>query len=312
MKRFFYLLLLVLFASLHLNAQTDEELMAKKTAKEAELAILQPQYDELKPKVENLKSEIAALTELLKPYPRWDIGATGNLGFNFTSFSDWLSKAQPNTTAFTIGFTGTGNINLDQPKYFWKNRASHTLGWLKFNDRDDPTDNNEFNVSADALGASSLFGYKLSEKLAISALAEYRTSLLDDRFNDPGYLDVGAGLTWTPIQDLVVVVHPLNYNLIFSSSGFDYKSTLGAKLVVDYKKALTKDLNWKTNLSAFASYEGFDYSNWTWTNGFSTAVKGLGIGFDFGLRGNKQEALAGGRTDNPLQSYWIVGLSYAL
>ena len=312
MKRILFLLLLIPFVSLQLKAQTDEELQAQKDAKVAELNTIQPQYDDLKARVEKLKAEIDALTQLLTPYPRWDVGAAGNLGFNFSSFSDWLSKAQPNTTAFNIGFAGNGHINLEQRTYFWKNNATLTLGWLKFNDREDPTDSDEFKVSADALGASSLFGYKLSEKLAVSALAEYRTSMLDGRLNDPGYLDLGAGLTWTPIQDLVVVLHPLNYNLIFSSGGFDYKSTLGAKLVVDYKKSLAKDLHWKTNLSAFASYEGFDYSNWTWTNGFTTAVKGLGIGFDFGLRGNKQEALAAGLADSPLQSYWIVGLSYAL
>lgn len=186
------------------------------------------------------------------------------------------------------------------------------MGWLKFNDRDDPTDNSDFNVSADALGANSLLGYRLSEVLALSALADYHTSLLDDRFNNPGYLDLGAGVTWTPVKDLVVVVHPLNYNFIFSDSDFDYQSTFGAKVLVDYKHNLAKDLAWKTNLSAFASYEGFDYSNWTWTNGITTAVKGLGMGIDFGLKGNKQEALAAGRTDNPLQTYWIVGLSYAL
>jgi hypothetical protein len=35
--------------------------------------------------------------------------------------------------------------------------------------------------------------------------------------NDPGYLDLGAGVTWTPIKDLIVVIHPLNYHFIFSS-----------------------------------------------------------------------------------------------
>jgi hypothetical protein len=109
-----------------------------------------------------------------------------------------------------------------------------------------------------------------------------------------------------------VVLHPLNYNFIFSSGGFDYQSSLGAKMVADYKKEITKGIAWKSNLSAFYSYEGADLSNWTWVNGFTTAHKGIGLGIDFGLRGNKQEALAAGRTDNPLQSYWIIGLSFAL
>jgi hypothetical protein len=294
------------------TAQTSAELSALQAQKSAELAQLQTQLNELTGRVDALKTEVDDLNDQLTPYPRWDIGALGNLGFSFSSFDEWLSKSQPNTTAFNIGFAGNGFANLEQRKYFWRNNANLTLGWLKFNDRDNNEDENEFNVSADALAASSLFGYKLAEKLAASVLAEYRTSVLDDKFNDPGYLDLGAGVTWTPITDLVVVVHPLNYNFIFSDSDYDFKSTLGAKVVVDYKRLLTKNLAWKTNLSAFASYEGFDYSNWTWTNGLTTAVKGLGIGIDFGLRQNEQEALSLGRSDNPLQSYWIVGLAYAL
>lgn len=283
-----------------------------KAAKEAELATLQPQLNDLSGKVDMLKAEIEVLKEQTTPYPRWVVGALGNAGFNFASFSEWLSKSSPNTTAFNIGVTTNAFANLQQRKYFWRNNANLTVAWLKFNDRDDETDSKDFKVAADAFNASSLFGYKLSEKWAISALGEYRTAILDDKFNDPGYLDIGMGMTWTPIVDLVVVIHPLNYNLIFSSGAFEYQSSLGAKLLADYKKEITKGIAWKSNLSAFLSYEGSDLSNWTWVNGFTTSRKGVGIGLDFGLRGSKQEALAAGRTDNPLQSYWIVGVSFAL
>jgi hypothetical protein len=306
------LAILFLTFTIAVFAQTQEELLAQKAAKEAELALIEPQLKELSSKAEILKTEIATLTDQTTPYPRWDVGALGNAGMNFASFSEWLSKESPNTTAFNIGVTTNAFANLQQRKYFWRNNGNLTLGWIKFNDRDDPDDTKDFQVSADAFNASTLFGYKISEKWAISALGEYRTAVLDDRLNDPGYLDVGAGLTWTPIVDLVVVLHPLNYNFIFSSGDFDYQSSLGAKLLADYKKEITKGIAWKSNLSAFLSYEGTDLSNWTWVNGFTTSTKGIGIGLDFGLRGNKQEALAAGRTDNPIQSYWIVGLSFAL
>jgi uncharacterized coiled-coil protein SlyX len=302
---------IILSAAL-LQGQTTEELTSLKAAKSAELTTIEAQLKDLTGKMEGLKAEVADLTEKLTPYPRWDTGAKGNLGFNFSSFSDWLSKSSPNTTAFTIGFAGNGFANLQQKKYFWRNGANLTLGWVKFNDRDDPTDSKDFKVSADAFNVSSLFGYKLSEKFAVSALGEYRTSILDHKFNEPGYLDIGAGVTWTPITDLVVVIHPLNYNFIFSGTGFDYQSSFGAKVVADYKRQLTKGIAWKSNVSAFMSYKGSDLSNWTWVNGLTTSVKGFGVGLDFGLRGNKQESLAAGRTDNPLQSYWIFGLSYAL
>ncbi|MEZ4985923.1 MAG: hypothetical protein R2795_12955 [Saprospiraceae bacterium] len=57
--------------------------------------------------------------------------------------------------------------------------------------------------------------------------------------------------TWTPIKDLVVVFHPLNYNFVFSDSDFDFQSS-GTKIVADYTRQLTKGVAWKSNLSAFS------------------------------------------------------------
>lgn len=83
----------------------------------------------------------------------------------------------------------------------------------------------------------------------------------------------------------------------------------------------------KSNFSIFQSYKSCDLSNFTWTNSFSyTLWKKIGVGFDFALRDNKQEALnyALGQlpvnytgdpltfenVDNDLQTYYTIGLSY--
>lgn len=295
-----------------LQAQTVEEMQAEKAAKEQELSTLEPQLAELKSRVESLKSDVSGLKDKLTPYPRWEVGALGNAGLSFSNFNNWFSKSTPNTSAMTIGFTLNSFANLQQEKYFWRNGSNLTLGWLKFDNKDDDNDSDTLQIAADAFNISSLFGYKLSEKFAISTLGEYRTSVLKGTFNDPGYLDLGAGATWTPVTDLVVVVHPLNYNFIFSDSEFEYESSLGCKVLADYTRKITDGVAWKSNLSAFLSYQGSDLSNWTWVNGFSTAVRGVGIGLDIGLRSNKQEALAAEKTDNPLQYYWLLGLSYAI
>ncbi len=47
---------------------------------------------------------------------------------------------------------------------------------------------------------------------------------------------LGVGATWTPIKDLFVVIHPLNYNFVFSSGDAIFESSLGAKIVADYSK----------------------------------------------------------------------------
>lgn len=309
-------LLLSTFMLLALNfallAQSIEELKATKSAKEAELAPLEAQLAELKGKVDGLKAEVADLNDKTTPYPRWDVGLQGTLGLSISGFNNWLPKSTPNTTAVNIGLTTGGFANLQQRKYFWRNNANLALAWLKFDNEDVGDDNPDFQVAADAFNVTSLFGYKLSEKWAISTLGEYRTSILDGKFNNPGYLDIGAGATWTPVTDMVVVLHPLNYNFVFSDSDFNYESSLGCKVVADYKRELIPGLAWKSNFSGFFSYKSSDLHNWTWINGLTTAIKGVGVGFDFGLRKNKQEALAAKRDDNPLQFYYLIGFSYAL
>jgi hypothetical protein len=165
-----------------------------------------------------------------------------------------------------------------------------------------------------------LYGKRLNEKWALSALGEYRTTIIDN-FNDPGYLDLGIGVTWTPINNLVLVMHPGNYNYVFSNVGNVFDSSLGAKIVADYTKKYG-ELSVKSNLSIFQSYKTTDLSNWTLTNSFGYTIwKGIGIGFELGLRKNKQEALNNAlisnttetfnTVDNKLQSYYLLGLSYA-
>jgi len=320
--------LAILAIAFFAQAQSTEELAATKAAKEKELGALEAQLADLTGKVGTLKGEVEDLTDKLTPYPRWDVGALGSAGLNFSGFNNWFSKGTPNTKAVNIGLVTNAFANLQQKKYFWRNGANLTLAWLKFDNVDNETDNSDFQTAADAFNVSSLFGYKLTEKWAISTLGEYRTSVLDGKFNNPGYFDIGAGATWTPITDLVVVFHPLNYNFVFSNDDkVTYKSSLGCKVVADYKHQLTKGIAWKTNFSGFLSYKGTDFSNWTWINGLTTAVRGVGISLDFGLRGNKQEGFANyvsglpAGTDpgtlanfdnNKIQTYYLLGFSYAL
>lgn len=294
-------------------AQTTEELMAQKEAKAKELAELEGQLGELTGKVDALKGEVASLTDQLTPYPRWSTGLLGTIGLNIAGFSDWLLKDQPNTNATTIGFTAGAFANLQQEKYFWNNGGNLALSWLRFDENTQDNTKPDFSVAADALNATSLFGYKLNSKFAISALGEYRSATLDGKFNNPGYLDLGVGATWTPITNMVIVFHPLNYNFVFADDEFNYESSLGLKMVGDYSAKLTESIAWRSNLSAFISYkDAGELSNWTWVNTFSTAYKGIGIGLDIGLRNNKQEAVNAGLTDNPLQTYYVLGLAYNL
>ena len=287
-------------------AQTLEELKSEQAPKKDSIAALQA-------KVNAIQSKIDAL-------PGWKKGAFGTIGANLSGFDNWYSKGKPNSSTGNIGFTVNAFANLMEEKFFWRNSANVNLSWVKFDDKDDPNDTKDFQEATDVFSITSLYGRKLSGKLAISTLGEYRTTILSN-FNDPGYLDLGAGITWTPITDLVVVIHPLNYNFVFSKGASVFESSLGAKIVADYTRKLGA-VNLKSNLSAFQSYKSSDYSNWTWTNSFGyTLWKGIGVGFDLGLRKNKQEALnyslandasaTFDNVDNKLQTYWMFGLNYS-
>lgn len=300
----------VMSGMISMNAQTLEEMKAEQGEKKASIAKLQGEVDAIQGKINAL--------------PGWKMGAFGTVGGSLSGFNNWFSKGTPNSSSGNIGITVNGFANLIQDKYFWRNSANVNLSWIKLDDKDIDTDVADFQGATDVFGITSLFGYKLTEHLAVSTLGEYRSTFIDN-FNNPGYLDIGLGGTWTPITDLVVVVHPLNYNFIFSDGESTYESSLGAKIVADYARKIGK-VNFKTNLSTFQSYQGSDLSNWTWTNSFGyTLWKGIGLGFDFGLRGNKQEAFnyalaqdppitptpTLGDTSEELQSYWMFGLNYA-
>ena len=291
-----------------LFSQTEDELKASQAAKKDSIAAIQGRVDAL-------QSQIDAL-------PGWKLGALGTIGVDISQFSNWYAQGFPNNSAGNIGITANAYANKQDPKFFWRNSLNLNFKWVKFDDEDDPDDEDGYRQSTDVFNLSTLYGRKLSEKFAISGLAEYRTTVLSN-FNDPGYLDVGVGGTWTPITDLVVVIHPANYNFVFSDEDDIFQSSFGAKIVADYIKTIGR-LKFKTNLSSFISYESGDLSNWTWTNAFAYTIwKGIGLGFDFGLRDNKQEALnyeinTLGNTaatfdniDNDLQTYWTFGLSYS-
>ena len=309
MKRIALLFALLVLPALSWGQETEEELKSAIAATKDSIAAIQGRAD-------GLQSKLDAL-------PGWKFGAFGTVGFSLSEFSNWYAQGTPNVSSGNIGITFNSFANLKQEKFFWRNALNVNLRWVKFDDQDDPTDDDSFQEATDVFNITSLYGRNIAKNLAVSGLAEYRSTILNN-FNDPGYLDLGIGATWTPIENLVVVVHPLNYNFVFADDDVVYNSSFGAKILVDYTRSFGK-LNLKSNLSAFQSYESSDLSNWTWINSLGyTLWKGIGIGFELGLRGNQQEALANAlanvmegdvmptfdNIDNDVQSYWLFGVNY--
>ncbi|GGG39555.1 hypothetical protein GCM10011414_06210 [Croceivirga lutea] len=300
MKKIFALIAFCFVANFAV-AQTEDELKTTLKEKQDSIAAIQGRADAIQAQIDAL--------------PGWKTGAFGTIGGSLSNFNNWFAQGTPNNSSGNIGITGNAFANLQDDKFFWNNSLNLNLGWVKLDNKDIDTDSEDFEALTDVFQLTSLYGRRLSDKFAISALGEYRTTLLNN-FNDPGYLDLGVGATWTPITNMVVVIHPLNYNFVFADNDSVFESSLGAKIVADYTRKIGA-IGFKTNLSAFLSYETSDLSNWTWVNNFSyTLWKGIGVGFDFGLRNSRQEAanfqgVALEDADNELQSFYTVGLSYS-
>jgi hypothetical protein len=286
-----------------LNAQSLEELNAQKAALSGEIGKLQ--------------TEVSAIeAQIARDFPDygWKLKSFGTIGFNSSRFNNWVTVALPEVQNTTIMASFNILANLSEEKYFWNNALNSNLGWQRLiRDNDNPDEGErDFNRIADVLNFNSLFGYKINNTLAASAMTEYRTNLLSN-FNDPGYLDIGIGATWKPVSNLTAVFHPLNYQYIFQREGGDFQSSLGCKIVADYVATIANGINWRSNVTSFVSYKDLnELSNFTWTNGFSfTAFKGIGVGIEYAMRLNKQETQAFA-SEQDFQSYFILGLTYAL
>ena len=294
-------LLIAMFVGISINSQTADE--------------LKKELDTKKSAISKLDKEATSLQSKIDALPGWRKGAFGTIGGSLSGFNNWYSRTAPTASAGNIGITVNGFANLIEEKFFWRNSLAVNLGWVKLDEKGVSGDEG-FDTATDVFTISSLYGKRLSKKWAVSALGEYRTTLIDN-FNNPGFLDIGVGFTWTPISNLVVVIHPANYNIVFSSNSDVFGSSPGAKIVADYSAKYNK-LSVKSNLSMFQSYKDGDLSNWTWTNSLGyTLWKGIGVGFELGLRKNKQEAASSqavplSGADNNLQSYYLFGLNYSI
>lgn len=284
------------------SAQNIDSLTAVKSEKEAMLS-------ELKANVSALEGEVAALKEQLKVYPFWTTGISGLIGADVNSFNNWATRGKNlNSTAVNIGISLDVFADKTGEKYFWRNNGSLVLGWQKF--KLDENDESDFNKTADVFDIQSIYGRKINSKIAYSIMGELRTTFLENSFN-PAYLDLGIGITWTPIKEFIAVLHPLNSNIIISDDDLSFQSSLGFKTIADYNRNLSNNVSFRSRLSSFLSYENFDrLSNVTWINGLKfKIIKNIGIGIEYAMRRSKQETEL---LDSDYQSYFILGISYNL
>jgi len=315
---------LALFSFGMLSAQDGmslEELKAKK-------AEVQAKFDAATAEATAAQGELDALQKEINMLSGWITGLSGLVGFNLSGSEAWIGNPNPTSTSTSLGLGLTAFANKEQPKYFWNNKLIANKAWQKV-DIDGNNDSELFdNGTVDLLNVSSLYGYKLSEKIAISALGEFNSSI--GNFLEPATLDIGAGITWRPIANLTAVIHPLNYHIAWSSQdNVDSQGALGAKIRVDYQNEFSvsgRKLAWSSTLTSFLPYDNVQSTlneldefgaetgetreaglfEWTWLNTVSFQVfKGVGVGLNLGFRGADFEY-------PDVQTLYGMGLTYTM
>lgn len=275
---------------------------------------------------DGIGAEIADLDARIKAFPGWSKGLGGTVGFNLSGTNNWFADDVIKTAArgFGLSLAGYANNNADDGKYFWNNslNVSVTSGNSRAdNDIDGrfTTEGEDLDTKASLFTINSLAGYQLFSKIYASGAASYNTTVFS--FNNPGKLSFSLGLTWKPINDLVIYVHPLAYQWTFPTG--DFAAAAGAVIGATYSAEIVPGVKWTSSLDAFSAYgdndeKGFtrsQLSNWTWMNGFSVAdvFKGIGLGFNIGLRKDEVLGIAKNSTDaGTIQTIYNLGLSYAL
>ena len=302
--------------------------------KEAAAAALQAQADEAAAAAADLQSKIDKLSG-------WRKGLGGILGLDWSNANRWGGEAVTassdggNVRSLGIAADISGHLLKDTEKTFWHNNLK-VLGAYKDLDLAQETDivrgDGVLDLQsrvADLFNVSSLGGYKLTDKLALSAIGELNTTLLDGKFFDPATIDLGLGVTWLPIENMTVSIFPLGYNIVARRTGdVDGTAAFGAKYKVVYFRDFDiggKAFHWDTNLTGFFPYgqdpigvgDGFREAGtgntyWQWLNNVTFEVlNGIGVGFGFGFRQADFQAFdANGDTE--IQNYTTLGLSYSL
>jgi len=316
------------FVSLNfIQGQSLDELKSMQAEKEATVADLQS-------KIDGINGELAGLQKEIDILSGWRKGINGLVGFDWNNSNGWIANPNPDSRATSLNIGLTAFANADKEKTFWHNKGIVQKAWNDVDksegDREAEGDGLFDNGTVDILNISSLAGYKISEKFALSGLGELNTSL--GNFLKPGAFDIGVGATWLPIENMTVVIHPLNYHFAWpsqaekdkGSTGISSKGSIGAKVRVDYFNDFSlagKPLTWTTTLTSFVPYADTKQDvvddagavlrqaglmEYTWINTLTFEVwKGIGVGLGFGLRNSDFES-------PDLQSYTSLGLSYGL
>ena len=204
----------------------------------------------------------------------WTKGTLLQLGFSQMALSNWNAGGADNL-ALNAYVNVYRNYTFDD--MFWESRLQMGYGFMTSfgtsykRDRLKKTD--------DRLIFDTKLGYRAIKNMFASVMFNFRsqfangytypadkdTSIVASAPFSPAYFSLGTGIDYKPIESLSINVSPLTGNLVVVGKR-DLRTKygnredqfarlqLGAQIKIDYKKAVTKNLNIETTLNLFSDY----------------------------------------------------------
>lgn len=211
----------------------------------------------------------------------WNIKGTLSLNIAQSSFTNWAAGGE-NSLSGNILFGGQANYKMN--KSIWENMLLTTYGTIR--------KGNDFNKTDDRIELNSKYGYQAfkNDKWYLSAILNFKTqytpgyanegdSIKVSNFMAPGYVNLGLGFDWKPVDYFSVNFAPLDAKMIFVTDQYlanrgDYgvdpavidtagniitpgknmKFKFGAYIRAEFNKEIFKNVNLFTTLDLFSNY----------------------------------------------------------
>ncbi len=200
----------------------------------------------------------------------WKINGNINIGFNQAALVNWAAGGENMIGITSIGFL---RATYDKKKLNWTNTIDLGFGMQKLGNRD-------FRKNDDRLELNSQLNYKASKNWYYSLLVNFRsqfapgyeypddtTKTLVSKALSPGFLTVGLGMDYKPVEWFSLFLSPVTSKTVFvlDNTGLDATKygidsgkhvfqNLGAFLSTRFNKEVVKNVTLNTQLSLFSNY----------------------------------------------------------
>ena len=200
----------------------------------------------------------------------WIKGGLFNFGLGQGSLSNWAAGGDD----FSLTINSLFNIYAfyKKQKHSWDNSLDINLGYIKSTSLGSRKNDDRFDLL-------SKYGYALTSKLNAALLFNMRSQFfkgfsyqddvktLSSAFLSPGYFLLSPGLDYKPVTNLSIFLSPITYRLVtviddtLSARGaygvMPGKKTIneiGAFLMLNYFRDLSKSISYKGRLDLFSNY----------------------------------------------------------